>query len=131
MLCPYILYAAMFIHSLLSFFLHKGPGPPFGVMTLSNSSTQVIVSWEGVLDPNGIILLYEVLYLSTSDRQVRSVNITDNTSRTVVLSNLEEFTEYNITVRAYTSVGAGPETSAVTVRTLQESMFFITKLVHT
>ena len=92
-------------------------------MALSNSSTQVIVSWEGVLDPNGIILLYEVTYLSTSDRQSRSVNITDNTTLTVVLSNLEEFTEYNITVRAYTSVGAGPETPVVTVRTLQESMF--------
>ena len=36
------------------------------------------------------------------------------------LTGLQEFTEYNISVRAYTSVGPGPYSEEVTNRTFED-----------
>ncbi len=43
----------------------------------------------------------------------------------VVLSNLEEFVSYAISVRAYTSEGAGPYSEEVTVMTPEDSKRYI------
>ena len=84
--------------------------PQNGTAT-SLSSTEIEVSWEEVpaIDQNGKITMYQVQYepLETFGDQIftETVNIT-NTS--MLLTALEEYVEYNITVRAYTSVGPGP-----------------------
>jgi len=75
------------------------------------SPTMVEVSWSEVdaIDQNGIIITYEVDYqpLATFEvpEGVRQVN-TSNT--TILLEDLHEAVQYNITVRAFTSIGAGP-----------------------
>jgi len=77
------------------------------------SSTEVEVSWLEV-DPihqNGIITLYEVYYHPVNSSQDVARANTINT--TIVLTNLEESVQYNITVRAYTSVGGGPLSTPV------------------
>ena len=75
------------------------------------SSTALRVSWEGVpaIDRNGEITEYEVQYepLETFGGQISTSTV--NTSMlSINLTGLQEFVDYNISVRAYTSAGPGP-----------------------
>lgn len=90
------------------------------------SSTLITVHWNEVpfIHQNGIITTYEVFYepLDSYDGQLE-VQLLNVTSLTIVLTGLEEFTEYNISVRAYTVVGAGPYSDNVIIQTFQDSMY--------
>ena len=104
--------------------------PPQNVQTMAPSSTEIMVTWEEVpaIDENGIIINYEVRFEPlefTETLTTSSVNTTDTIDLTVVLRVLQEYVEYNISVRAYTSVGPGPYSDPVTQRTLEDR-----KLVH-
>lgn len=89
---------------------------------LANSSTTIIVTWDIIppIDQNGVITMYEVLYepLETFggaiQTQTRNVS---GTEMSVVLMNLEEFVNYSISVRAYTSVGEGPYSDEIREKT--------------
>ena len=72
--------------------------------------------------------MYEVQYkpLETFDEQISIETV--NTSDPVLMMNLtglEEYVEYNISVRAYTSTGPGPYSDPVTVRTLEDGKWMI------
>ena len=92
------------------------------VTAVSLSSTTINVTWEEVppIDRNGIITTYEVLYepLETFE-QLLSSDIINTTDLFILLEDLHPFVSYNISVRAYTSVGSGPY-SDVAVETTQE-----------
>lgn len=95
-------------------------------MALANSSSEIIVSWEEVpaISRNGIILFYEVLFCSVLNcGEVQSLNTTDSTTFTLVLNHLEEFTAYNITIRAYTQAGAGESAPSFDITTLVNGKF--------
>ena len=66
--------------------------------------------------------MYEVLYqpLETFDGAImtQTMNLTE---RSANLTDLEEFVDYNISVRAYTREGAGPYSEEVTVMTPEDS----------
>jgi protein sidekick len=99
---------------------------PLNVTVFANSSSEIIVYWEEVpaISRNGIILFHEVLFCSIFNcSEIQSINTTDATTFTLVLNHLEEFTAYNITVRAYTQVGAGESAPALVVTTLVDGMF--------
>ena len=89
---------------------------------LAKSSTTIIVTWDIIppIDQNGVITMYEVLYepLETFggaiQTQTRNVS---GTEMSVVLMNLEEFVNYSISVRAYTSVGEGPYSDEIREKT--------------
>ena len=78
--------------------------------------------WEEVVprDQNGVITMYQVLYqpLETFGGAIGplTVNVTE---LTVDLTDLEEYVNYTISVRAYTSAGEGPYSDGVTVITLE------------
>ena len=97
--------------------------PPQNVMTMIISSTAIEVIWEEVpeINHNGIIIMYEVQYepLETFDGQISTdtVNITNISILSTVLTGLEEFVQYNISVRAYTIIGPGPYSTGVVERT--------------
>ena len=96
---------------------------PQGLTAITISSTDILVSWDEIpaIDRNGIILRYEVQYepLMTFGGQLMTMVMnTSNTS--IVLGGLQEYVEYNITVRAYTSVGPGPFSPAVNNRTAED-----------
>ena len=82
--------------------------------------------WEEVppIEQNGVITMYEVMYtpLETFGGTLESdtVNVLGSNS-SVDLMGLEEYVNYEISVRAYTSVGVGPYSVAVTVLTMQDS----------
>ncbi|CAI8037863.1 Receptor-type tyrosine-protein phosphatase F [Geodia barretti] len=123
-------------------FTSAGPGPysdavtnrtledrptaaPQNVTTMAESSTEILVTWEEVpaIDENGDITMYEVEYmpLETFNGQIATNSVTvDPTLLNTTLTGLEEYVDYNISVRAFTSVGPGPYSDAVTNRTLEE-----------
>ncbi len=75
---------------------------------------------------NGVIIMYEVFYVphETFNKSLKSESLTvSGLEMSVVLHELEEFVSYNISVRAYTSAGAGPCSDEVTVTTLEDSKF--------
>ena len=66
------------------------------------------------MDQNGIILLYEVQYEPLMTFGGQLMTMTMNTSNTsIVLGGLQEYVEYNISVRAFTIVGPGSFSPAV------------------
>ena len=92
-------------------------------MPTTISSTEILVSWDEVpaIDQNGVIILYDVQYepLMTFDGAL--MTMTMNTSNTsIVLGELQEYVQYNITVRAYNSVGPGPFSPGVDNRTFED-----------
>ena len=94
--------------------------PPQNVTAMVESSTIIRVTWEEVptIDRNGVITEYEVQYepLETFGGQIATSTV--NTSMlSILLTDLQEFVDYNISVRAYTSAGPGPYSDPVTEMT--------------
>ena len=110
-------------HYVIPYFFPAPSGYPQNVEPTAISSTEILVSWDEVpsVDQNGIIILYEVQYdpLMTFGGQLMTMAMnTSNTS--IVLGGLQEYIEYNISVRAYTSVGRGPFSPGVNNRTFED-----------
>lgn len=88
------------------------------------NSTSINVTWEEIplVNRNGIIIAYEALFepLVMFDGQLAPQQ--RNTSDLhILLSDLEESVGYNISVRAYTSIGPGPYSSEEFAMTLEDS----------
>ena len=102
-----------------SFFACTAPAsPPENATATANSSTTISVTWDIVLpiDQNGVITMYEVLYvpLETFGGAIGPLTVNvSGTEMSMVLVDLEEFVYYNISVRAYTSVGEGPYSDGI------------------
>ena len=99
--------------------------PPSNVTTAALSSTSIQVNWDEVpaIDQNGIITQYEVEYnQSTFDSVPTIQNMTVN-STMAVLTGLQEYVEYSIRVRAYTSEGPGPYSDDEIQRTEEDGMY--------
>ncbi len=99
---------------------------PINFTVISVSSTSIGVKWEDVreINENGVIIAFEFLYIPLETFNGELVSELVNTSAsnsTVILNNLEEYIFYNISVRAYTSVGAGPFSLFITQRTSEDS----------
>ena len=81
------------------------------------------MTWEDVpaIDRNGIIVTYEVLYEPqlTFDGQLASATVNES-ELSLLLTGLQEFNSYNISVRAYTSVGPGPYSVGMLAMTLED-----------
>ena len=93
---------------------------------MAESSTTIAVMWEEVppIDQNGYIIMYEVMYtpLEIFGRTVEGniLNVSGS-NMSVVLTELEKYYNYSISVRAFTKIGAGPYSDPVIVQTLQDS----------
>ena len=91
------------------------------------------MSWSEVsaIDRNGIITQYEVVYepLETFEGQIGVGMFTLNVSKLdLTIDNLEEYVQYNITVKAYTGSGNGPPSSAITARTFDTGDILVTSI---
>ena len=98
--------------------------PPDNLQTFISSSTAIMVTWDPVpeIDRNGIITQYEVEFNQSTFNEISTSNLTTtNGSQLMVeLEGLEEYVEYSVRVRAYTSVGPGLFSVAVVKRTLED-----------
>ncbi len=87
------------------------------------SSTEIKVNWTDVLeiDQNGVITDYEVMYVPLMRfGNTLSITIVNTTNMYITLDGLQEFVNYNISVRALTSVGPGPFSVGIARRTLED-----------
>ena len=79
--------------------------------------------WEDVtlVDQNGNVTEYGVMYepLMTFGDQLNTT-IVNTTNLSIILNDLEEFVNYNISVRAYTSVGPGPYSDGIVRMTFED-----------
>ena len=111
------------------FFLPLGPSKPPEMVVLNEvKSKSVRVSWKPVPvgDRNGIILGYRVNYQALSDGEIFTETLNINSgeqgeNRTIILQLPNAFTNYSITVLAFTEVGDGPPSLAQVVQTLEDS----------
>ncbi|XP_022798569.1 receptor-type tyrosine-protein phosphatase F-like, partial [Stylophora pistillata] len=106
---------------------HKPSGPPQQVTISEVTSTTVKVDWNPVLadDRNGIIQGYRVNYQALPDGETLTESLNINSGeqgegKTIVLMTLSEFTNYSISVLAFTEVGNGPKSGAQVVETLED-----------
>ena len=94
------------------------------MQALTSSSTAILVTWDPVpeIDRNGIITQYEVEFNQSTFNEISTSNLTttNGPQLMVELEGLEEYVEYSVRVRAYTSVGPGPFSAAVVNRTLED-----------
>ena len=115
---------------IVNFVLFTAPSsPPANVSAVTVSSTEILVTWDIVppIDQNGIITMYEVLYvpLETFGGAVGPLTVNVSGSEmSVVLTDLEEFLTYTISVRAYTNVADGPYSQAIAALTFEDGTFF-------
>jgi len=83
-----------------------------------------MVTWDPVpeIDRNGIVTQYEVEFNQGTFNEISTSNLTTtNGSQLMVeIEGLEEYVEYSVRVRAYTSVGPGPFSVAMVIRTLED-----------
>ena len=94
------------------------------MQVLTDSSTVITVMWDSVpeIERNGVINQYEVEVNQSTFNEIPSttLNTTNGSVLAVELGGLEEYVEYSIRVRAYTSVGPGPFSVAIASRTLED-----------
>ncbi|XP_068726145.1 protein sidekick-1-like [Montipora capricornis] len=98
--------------------------PPTLVQGHNTSSTSIFVSWSEVpeSDQNGVILSYTVTYKALPPSPGSKPNKTVNAPTTsITLEDLNEFTDYNITVFASTVKGGGTISAPITVRTAEDT----------
>ena len=86
-----------------------------------------MVTWDEVpgLDQNGIITDYEVQIETLEFPADIMTNLVTTTNLSILVTGLEEYINYSIAVRAYTSVGPGPYSDPVTERTLEDGNVLI------
>ena len=79
------------------------------------------MQWEEVpeIDQNGQIISYEVRVDQAGFQHVSYVNVS-GAELVLVVDGLEEFVEYNFTVRAFTIAGPGPF-SVITTSTTDQA----------
>lgn len=101
---------------------------PDMIGTNNISSRAIQVFWDEVpaIDQNGLITMYEVEFNQTTFHNVSMSDsvIVQSSLLMAELTELEEYVEYSIRVRAYTRVGAGPYSDVVNVTTSQDGKYF-------
>ena len=78
------------------------------------------------MDQNGVITMYEVLYQpqETFNGAIRDLTVNVSAPEmSVVLMDLEEYVNYTISVRAYTSVGEGPYSEGIVELTSEDGNY--------
>ena len=99
------------------------PGPVVNFTLIATSSDILQVSWRDPYTINGVLLYFEISYHPSLDvTDDISVNITPNASGSyqIELGNLNAYTEYNVSIQAFTASGGGIEGLRVK-RTLEGS----------
>ena len=99
-------------------------------MASALSSTEIMVTWEEV-PMIGNIINYEVQIEPLDFSADIITNLLNTTNLSILVTGLEEYVNYNISVRAYTSVGPGPYSDPVTERTLEDGNVLITLFILT
>ncbi|XP_030241629.1 tyrosine-protein phosphatase Lar isoform X4 [Drosophila navojoa] len=98
----------------------KMESAPRNVQVRPLSSSTMVITWEPPETPNGQVTGYKVYYTTNPNQPEASWNsqMIDNSELTTV-SELTPHAIYTVRVQAYTSMGAGPMSTPVQVKTQQ------------
>ena len=99
--------------------------PPSQISQTALSPTEILVTWDSVppIDQNGIITMYEVLYqpLEMFGGAIGPLTVTATVpNMSAVLTQLEEYVVFNVSVRAFTETGPGVYSIVMQERTLED-----------
>ena len=110
---------------LSSFFLLEPNAPPADLQGYNGSSTSIFVQWGEVpaADQNGVIEKYTVTYKALPDDSPQTEEVSAPTTE-ITLTDLNEYTNYSITVFASTVKGAGNESKPIIVITDEDSKYY-------
>lgn len=101
------------------------PGaPPRNITATAASATTIAVNWlpPPVERSNGRIIYYKV-FLVEVGRSDSEATVTTLNATSILLDELNRWTEYKIWVLAGTSVGDGPRSNPLIVRTHEDGMY--------
>ena len=103
----------------LSYFIAPS-GYPTKFEVTPQSPNTVIMEWGPVpeIDQNGVITSYEVVYSQSSNDHLPQSGTVTATETSTSVGPLQPFIPYNLTVRAFTSVGGGPFNPTPTTTTI-------------
>ena len=91
------------------------------------SGTEVFLIWSPPLEENrhGQIISYDIQYkgYDMNDTIVDDIKISNINETQSILKGLNEYTTYDVSVRARTSAGPGPYTPPITILTNESSKF--------
>ncbi|NXF86753.1 PTPRQ phosphatase, partial [Eubucco bourcierii] len=89
--------------------------PPQHLELINVTATEINLRWLPPERPNGLITHYEVLYSDADDLFIKNAS-----STSISLSEMKPYTLYNISVRAFTRLGHGNQSSfPLLVRTFE------------
>ncbi|XP_069618420.1 phosphatidylinositol phosphatase PTPRQ [Ranitomeya imitator] len=89
--------------------LEDAPGsPPQNLVSAGVNATAINLEWSSPAEPNGIVLLYEIIY--TNSTVILAQN---TTSTTFTIADLNPYTLYRISVRSYTQFGHGDQSTPI------------------
>ena len=118
---------------LLHYFISVPSQAPSGFTVTAKSSTSITVSWQ--LPPeyarHGTITGFKLFYAKKSSQGSPTVLTNNVTSLSSVVSALDEYTEYEFHVLAFTSKGDGPKSSVVAERTKEDGKICKTMVLLT
>ncbi|KAJ7380451.1 hypothetical protein OS493_008909 [Desmophyllum pertusum] len=101
----------------------SAPGvPPDNLTPLTINSSSIEVSWTPIPSKfiNAAKLLgYQVFWCKANDSVF---NVTTTELPSVLLTDLEEYTDYNVIVNAFNYIGNGPNSSLFTAKTEEEAL---------
>lgn len=108
------------LNKFLFYVLNKEPdSPPQNVEVLEVTATEISLRWSPPEKPNGIITHYEVMYHNAS-----TLILKNTTETNLLLNGLKPYTLYNISVRAFTRLGHGNQSSPLlAVRTAETGKY--------
>ncbi|EMP30597.1 Protein sidekick-1 [Chelonia mydas] len=84
--------------------------PPENVSAVAVSSTQILLTWTSVPEPeqNGLILGYKILFKAKDlDSEPKTQIVRGNHTQSVLLASLRKYVLYEIQVLAFTRIGDG------------------------
>lgn len=100
--------------------------PPRNITAEATSPTTISLTWEPAVERSSGRIIYYKVFLVESGRPESEATVTTlNNATAIVLDELKRWTEYKIWVLAGTSVGDGPKSYPMTVRTHEDGMYFI------
>lgn len=110
-------------YTYLNFCFHPSEpeSSPQDVEVIDVTASEINLRWSPPRKPNGIIVVYEVLYKNMDTSLMKNTSTTN-----IILRDLKPYTLYNISVRSYTRFGHGNQLSSLlSVRTSETGKFFV------
>ena len=81
------------------------------------NSTAIVVEWFPINDTREVVIGYTITWQRQGHKRQKMENISDASVTNFVLTGLRKYTNYTISVAAYNSMGAGPDSEMTLVQT--------------